>query len=126
MGCGVYWQQVNEVERALRTMTRAGLGPGSLGFGQLNAIRSKLLKQIGFKFPRSITLIAKLVGLSPGRLTLWHDAEMGWMVEGRATPGAPPAYHYIDDDAAVSVMQRTFTHDDEEIWFVPDDYAGEE
>lgn len=125
MGCGVYWQQVNEVERALRTLTRAGLGPGSAAFGELNAVRGKLIRQIGFKFPRTISTVLKLVGLSPGALTLWHDVEAGWMVEGRRSPGAPPAYHYIDDETAIAVMQRTFTHDDEEIWFTPDDYAGE-
>jgi hypothetical protein len=125
MGCGVYWSQINELERAMRSLRRLGIDELFPGYQQLNALRGQLLKQVGFKYPRTITQLIRLVGFSPGEFAVWHDVESGWMVEARARPGAPPVYHYVSDEVAVAVMKRELTHELEEELLTPDTYAGE-
>ena len=118
MGCGVYWQQVKEVDRALGTLRRFGLEQTD-AFGQLTSIRGRLMGQVGFKFPRSLTLLAKLVGFSPGEFRLWHDGEAGWMSEARAGPGAPPVYKAASDEVAMAILKREITPELEEQLFTP-------
>lgn len=125
MGCGVYWQQIREVERAMGSLRRLGLDELSPVYKQLNALRGKVMAQIGFKYPRSISQLVKLVGLSPGTITLWHDIESGWMSEGRVKPGAPPVYHYINDEQAVAIINRDLAPELHDYLFTPDPYLGE-
>jgi len=119
MGCGVYYQQVHEIERALGTLRRFGLDQ-TPAFGQLFAIQGKLMAQVGFKFPRGISLLLKLVGFSPGEIRLWHDAEAGWMSEARARPGAPPVYKAASDEVAMAILKREITPELEERLLTPD------
>jgi len=126
MGCGVYWQQVREVERALGSLTPHVDIPGvSDVIGELFSVRAKLLATVGLKFPRTISMILKLAGLSPGTITLWHDIESGWMTEARVKPGAPPVYHYVSDDVAITLLKRELTHELEAELMTPDPYLGE-
>ena len=120
MGCGVYWQQVHEIEKALGTMRLYGIPEISPAFRQLSAIRGKLMAQVGFKFPRSISLIAKLVGLSPGEFRLWHDSEQGWMSEARARPGAPPVYKAASNEVAMAILKEEITPELELQLLTPD------
>lgn len=125
MGCGVYWQQVGEVERAMRSLRRLGISEVSDVYKQLYSMRGQLMARVGFKFPRTISAMAKLVGLSPGTVTLWHDVESGWMSEARVKPGAPPIYHYINDEQAVAIINRDLTPKLHTYLFTPDPYQGE-
>ena len=126
MGCGVYWQQVREVERALGALRPHIDIPGvSDAYNALYGIRGKLLAQVGFKFPRTLSQIAKLVGFSPGTISLWHDIESGWLVEARAKPGASPVYHYVKDEVAIKLLKGELTKELETTLMTPDDYIGE-
>ena len=126
MGCGVYWQQVREIERALSALKPHLAIPGvSDATAELYSIRGKLLKTVGLKFPRTISQILKLAALSPGTITLWHDIESGWMTEARAKPGAPPVYHYVKDNVAVAILKGELTKELETTLMTPDEYIGE-
>lgn len=126
MGCGVYYQQLREVERALSALRPHIELPGvSAATRELYGLRGKLLVQVGFKFPRSTLALAKLAGLSPGRITLWHDIESGWMTEARVKPGAPPVYKRATDEVAVAILKGELTHELEAELMTPDDYLGE-
>ena len=125
MGCGVYWSQIRELERAMGTMSRFGISELSPAFQQLFSLRGKLMAQVGFKFPRSVSLIAKLVGLSPGVISLWHDIESGWMAEARERPGAPPVYRAVSDEVAMAILKGELTHELEAELMTPVEYYGE-
>jgi len=125
MGCGVYWQQIGELDRAMRSLRRFGITEFDPAYQTLASIRSGLLKHVGFKYPRTITQLARLAALSPGEVKLWHDVESGWMAEIRDRAGDPPRYRYVDDETAVKVLQGTLTHDEFTELAVPDDYLGE-
>ena len=126
MGCGIYWQQIREADRALNALRPHLAIPGvSDAMGELYSIRGKLLETVGLKFPRTITQILKLAGLSPGAITLWHDIESGWLVEARTKPGAPPVYHYVKDDVAIAILKGELTHELETELMAPDEYLGE-
>jgi len=126
MGCGVYWQQVKEVERAINSLQPHIDIPGvSDALGELSSIRSQLLVRVGIKFPRTISQILKLAGLSPGTITLWHDVESGWLTEAREKAGAPPVYHYVKDGVALTLLSGKLTHELEVELMTPDNYLGE-
>ena len=125
MGCGVYWQQVHEIERALGTMEKFGIDPASEAYRKLYAERGKLMKQIGFKFPRVVNPLATLSGMSPGIIKLWHDIESGWMSEAREQPGAPPVYHMVQDEVAMAILKGELTPELEKELMAPDYYYGE-
>ena len=124
MGCGVWWTQINELDRAMGSLRRLGLDQLP-AFGQLSALRGQLMKQIGFKYPRTVSLLAKLAGLSPGEIKLWHDAEAGFMAEARERPGAPPVYHHVSDDEAAEILRGELSRETHDRLMTPDDYYGE-
>jgi len=113
------WEQVHEIDRALGTLRRYGLEQ-TPAFGQLFDIRGKLMARVGFKFPRVLSLLAKLVGLSPGEFRLWHDVESGWMSEARARPRALPVYKAISDEVAMTILKEEITPELEAILLTPD------
>jgi len=125
MGCGVKWQQVQELDRALGSLRRAGLGPGDYAYNELWKIRGRVFGQIGYKFPRAVTLLLNLVALSPGSIKLFHDVEAGWLVEARAKPGAQVVRRYVSDDIATTLLTGKLTHELEEFLMAPDPYIGE-
>ena len=125
MGCGVYWQQIHEVERALSTMERFGISTEDPAYLALYGQRGKLLAQVGTKFPRTFFQVARSFGMSPGVITLWEDVESGWMSEARTRPGAPPVYHYVSDEVAMAILKRELTPELEKYLMTPDPYLGE-
>lgn len=125
MGCGVYWQQVKELDRALGTMRKYGIPELSDAFQQLSSVRHRLLGQMGIKFPRTITQVIRLAGFSPGVIALWHDVESGWMSEARERPKAPPVYRAVSDDIAMAILKREITPELEKYLLTPVDYYGE-
>ena len=125
MGCGIYWGQLKEIERALSTMKMCGIPEVSDAYQKLYGIRGKLLAQVGFKFPRTVISLLKLAGLSPGTITVWHDIESGWMSEARERPGAPPVYKRVSDEVAMAILKKEVTPELEKQLLTPDDYLGE-
>ena len=125
MGCGVYWSQIKELDRALSTMRRFGIPEVSEAYQELYSMRGKLMAQVGIKFPRTVVQLIKLVGLSPGAITLWHDVESGWMSEARARPGAPPVYKAASDEVAMAILKREVTKELKKDLLTPDPYLGE-
>lgn len=125
MGCGVYWSQVREIERALSTLRRYNIPVMSEAYQKLYSIRGRLLAQVGVKFPRIPSLLSILLGLSPGVIKLWHDPESGWLTEARAKPGAAPVYHHVTDEVAMVLLKRELTHELEAELLTPDEYLGE-
>ena len=125
MGCGIYFNQIRELEKAMGTMSRFGILPSSPAYMQLFNVRGKLMAQVGFKFPRSIIQLVKLIGLSPGSITLWEDIESGWLAEGRVTPGAPPVYHYITDEQAIAILKKDISPELHDFLMTEDPYLGE-
>jgi len=47
MGCGVYWQQIRELERAMGTMRKFGIDELSMPYQQLFSARGKLMARSG-------------------------------------------------------------------------------
>jgi len=125
MACGVYWQQVRELERAMRTMHRFGISELAEPYQILSRKRAELMGRVGFKFPRSISSIMKLVGLSPGVIQLWHDVESGWMAEARVKVGAPPVYKAVSDKVAIAIINKEVSPELEKWLMTPDEYLGE-
>lgn len=118
-------REVLEIDRALSTMRRFGIPEVSDAYQQLYSLRGKLIGQIGYKFPTPISLIAKLVGLSPGIIKVWHHAESGWMAEARVTPGAPPVYRAVTDEVAMMILKEELTPELHDYLLTPDPYIGE-
>ena len=125
MGCGVYWQQVHEVEHALTVMERFGIDPGSPAFVALQGKRAGLLAEIGYKFPRSYDWLTFLAGESPGTIRLGHDVETGFFAEARIKPGAPPIYHRLSDEEAMAILREEISPELHDRLFTPDPYLGE-
>ena len=119
MGCGVLYQQLREIEKALGAVRRAGFDPTSDVYQQIYKVRSQIIGQYLPKMPRSLTQLVRLTGLSPGVLALWHDTETGFMVEAREHPGAPPVYHRVDEDVVDDILAGRHIHEYEALFIVP-------
>jgi len=109
----------------MATMHRYGIPEVSEAYQKLYSLRGKLMAQIGFKTPRPLILLAKLVGLSPGIIKVWHDAESGFMSEARTRPGAPPIYKSVSDEVAMAILKREVTPELEKELLTPDPYIGD-
>jgi len=81
--------------------------------------------KIGVKYPREVTMLLHIGGLSPGAVKVWHDVESGFMSEARAYPGAPPVYKSISNDVAMTLLKGEMTKELETELMTPDDYIGE-
>jgi len=125
MGCGVYWQQIHELDRTLGTMERYGITATDPAYQALWEKRGGLLAQVGTKVPRDTILLALSFGFSPGIIKLWEDVEAGWMSEARVKPGAPPVYHAVSDEVAMAILKKEITPELEAILMTPDEYLGE-
>ena len=120
MGCGVYWQQVHEVEHAMTVMERAGIDPGDPAMGAMQGRRGALMAEIGRKFPRSYDWLTFLVGESPGEIRLGHDAEIGFFAMARVKAKAPPIHHRLSDEEAMAILKHELTPELHDKLFTPD------
>lgn len=125
MGCGVYWQQVNELDAALGTMERFGIDPTSEAYRSLQGQRAKLIAEVGRKFPRDYNWLTFLVGESPGTIRLGHDVEAGFFVEARVKPKAPPIYHHVTHEEAMTILKEEIPPELHDRLFTEDPYLGE-
>ena len=121
MGCGVYNKQVSEIENALKTMRSFGISELSSPFLILERERAKLLANIGVKLPRSVNLLARFAGFSPGVIAIYHDVESGFMAEARPTPSSPPIYHFVGGEVAMKILTHDISPELEEFLMTPDE-----
>ncbi len=119
------YAELNKLNEQLAMMQRWGVSETDPGYQRLWDARGAALGKIGQIKARTTTLAVALVGLSPGEIKLWADAELGWMVEGRVTPGAPPVYRYVGDDIAEKIVKKLLTHEEFIELTLPDPYVGE-
>ena len=117
--------QVDELDRAMRVLSDNGIGFGSLPFDTLYDLRGRMVRFIGIKLPKPVTILKKLVGLSPGVINIWHDSEGGFFTQARAEPSSPWAVHYVTDKTALTLLKGGLTHDLVDTLMTPDSYLGE-
>jgi len=125
MGCGVYWQQVHEVDRALDTMKKFGVPKTNPAYQTLWAKRGELMGKVGNKFARTWDWLTFLAGESPGVIRLAHDVECGWFAEARIEPKAPPIYHPLTDEEAMAILRNEIPSELHDKLFTRDEYLGE-
>lgn len=125
MGCGVYWQQVKEVERALKTMKKFGIGEEDPAYITVMEKRNELLVNLGVKLPRAPIDLMPTVWVSPESFRAWLDPEVGWVVMAKRRDGAPPVYHNVRDEVAIAVIKKELTPQLKEELLTPDEYLGE-
>ena len=125
MGCSAFWQQISSLDKALRDLRIHGLGIGSGPYEQLWKIRGQVFARIGYKIPREVQLILRLVALSPGEIQLYFDVENGWMTHARHGPGVPWVSRSITASTAITLLQDGLTHSLEDELMAPDPYVGE-
>ena len=125
MGCGIYWDQIHELERALGVMERYGVPSTSEAYQSLYSRKGALLARVGEKSPRSYDWLRFLTGESPGTIRLAHDIETGFFVEAREKPGAPPIYHRVSDEEAMAILKQQVSPELHKKVFTPDEYYGE-
>jgi len=113
---------IDNIERAKTTLLKAGYGIIDPSYMSLLRQGNIATLNFGFKIPRPMTLLIKLVGLSPGEIKLWHDADSGWFTEARAKPGATPVYKHVSDEVAVAILKKEVTHELEAELLTPDKY----
>jgi len=119
------FRQLNEVQRTLRVLTRAGFGPLTEPYKAVYKLQGELMGKMGLLRPKPMSLLKLLAGLSPGSIRLFHDAESGWFTEAREKPGAVPVYHHVDDDTAMTILKGEMTPELEASLMKPDEYIGE-
>lgn len=106
------FRELNNLNDALRTLQRLGIGPLEPAYNAVFQARNAALGKLGLAKPRTTTLVKLLAGLSPGELRLFLDAELGWLVEAVEKPGSPPVRRYVDGSTAVKIIQGELTHDE--------------
>ena len=119
------YRALNELDRTLRVLTRAGFGPLTEPYAAVFKMKGDLMGKLGLRIPKATGLLRALVALSPGSLRLYHDSECGFMTEAREKPGGPPVYHHVTDDVAITILRGEMTHELEAELMKPDEYLGE-
>lgn len=121
MGCGWYWKQVNTANDALDAMRLKGILPTDEAYKIIYKMRGEIMARVGIKFPRPVSLITALLGMSPGIIRVYLDSELGWQLEARATEKSPPVYHIIDADTAIKIIKHEYTHEELEHFYTPEE-----
>jgi len=114
------WDELHMMDSQLSMMQRWGVLPSDPGFQKLLGARGAAMGKLGLRLPSITSLILKLVGFSPGEITLWADAELGWRTEARERPGALPVYKYVSDEIAEKLVKREVTPELEEFLLTPE------
>jgi len=118
-------QQLFRLDQVVYKMGKEGIPEISTPFQAVLQARGWLRLNLGYKIPKPVFAILKLYGLSPGSITLWLDAESGFMSEARARPGAPPVYKAVSDEVAMAILKHEVTPELEAQLLTPDEYLGE-
>ncbi len=119
------YAEISKLTGQCALMRRWGVSSLDPGFQKLIGASRDAMGKLGLRVPRISALVKLLFALSPGEIKLWADAELGWMTEARARPGAPPVYKYVSDEVAEKIVKGEITHELEEQLLEPDPYVGE-
>lgn len=119
------YQAIRRLEKDMYRLRLAGLGPSAEAYNKLFRARAGIWRSVGLKRPKVMQLIFRLVGLSPGSVEVWHDAEAGWFSKARVSPEAPPAVKAISTETAITILKGQLTHELEQDLMTPDEYYGE-
>jgi len=119
------YAELNKLTSQLGMMRRWGVSELDPGFKRLLSARGAAMGKLGLRLPRTTTMVTSLLGLSPGEIKLWADAEMGWMTEARVKPGALPVYKYVTDEVAEKLIKGELTKELELTLMTPVEYFGE-
>lgn len=127
MPCNVYSQryELQNIRNALNVLRKIGYGPLSEPMQRLTQLRNELMAGLGLKKPTVTSLLKLIPGLSPGSVKVFHDSDTGWFTEAREKEGAPPVYHHVSDDVAMTLLKGELTHELEAELMKPDEYIGE-
>jgi len=102
-------------------MRNFGIDEASSPFRILEQERSKLLRNIGVKLPRTVSLLLRIFGFSPGVIALFLDVENGFMSEARPTPNSPPVYKFISGEKAMKILTHDISDELELFLMTPDE-----
>ena len=125
MPCQHKWEQISNTSSALGRLSVSPYMRALPGFGELYALRGSIMSQVMGPFPRVATLFRFIPFLSPGQVRIWFDTEVGWIVEGRASPGAPPVLRSIDQETAMQLLDPEAPEELLHPYELPDPYIGE-
>lgn len=119
------WAELRKLDLQLTQMRQWGVSETDPGYQRLFSARGTAMGKLGLLKPRTTTLIVSRAGLSPGELKLWADAELGFKVEARVSPGASPVYRFVSDAIAEKIVKGILTHEEFTELIAPDPYEGE-
>lgn len=119
------WAEVHKLDDQLAMMRRWGVSETDPGYLALWEARGAAYIKVGTMKPRTFFQIARAFGMSPGVIALWSDAEIGWVVEARVKPGAPPVYKHVSDEVAEKIVKKELTPELVKFLMTPDPYIGE-
>ena len=127
MGCYPYFEQLGEINKALHDLIGGGFGPGTSPYELIYKMRGEVLGKLSLRIPstRVPSLLKLLALLSPGELKVWFDIEVGWMVEGRLEPGAPPVVRRVSAEDAMTLLKPEPPADLVHRLLQPETYFGE-
>lgn len=103
--------ELNKINNAMWKLQRQVGGELTDAYRQLGRAKYTALRKLGLIQPRTTTLLKLLVGLSPGEIKLFMDAELGWLVVATPQPGARPVRRYVSDDIALNIINGELTHE---------------
>ncbi len=114
------FDELNRINSAIGTLRTLGIDELDSAFRALRKAQGAALGKLGLAKPRTSTLLRLLTGLSPGSISLFLDAERGWLVEGIIEPGAVPVYHYVGDGIASRILLEDLTPEIKEFLWTPE------
>ena len=114
------YAEIARLERELEQLRGWGVPETEGGFLRLGRAIDTAIGKVGRVLSRTTTLVKTITGLSPGEIKLWADAELGWLTEARARPGAPPVYKYVSDEVAEKIVKEEVTPELERELLTPD------
>ena len=82
------------------------------------------MEELGLGFLRASPEISREL-LAEAQVRVWFDSEQGWKAEARMRPGAPPIYHQISSEEAISILQDRATPELLAKLLHPEEYLGE-
>lgn len=125
MGCGKLYTQLREIDQAISGLVRTASPELADTLATIRNLKTKVALHPSTQLPRTILQLIKLLGLSPGSISLFLDVEGGFLTAAKVDDKARPVYHYVSADVAARLLTGGLDHDLEDILMTPDDYIGE-